>query len=519
MRRAGRRRTCPHLYVPYAAGARGGARKARGRSSALAQQAPETRAADRARSSPRSGSGDAQPGLPAGARRATGDIAVVVDRKTGEIVGILADRSLVAVNGAAVPRVAIMRALLAHRSCLASPFRAALAAAALAAASRSRGRRAAPRSRRAPPATARRGVPRSLDVTSGADARRAERRRAPRPGVAHQADDRVPRVRARCATRRSRRRRWSTVSERAWRAEGSRMFIEPRTAVSVDELLRGMIVQSGNDASIALAELVAGSEDGVRRADERRGGAARAHEHALRQRDRAVASAALLDGRATSRRLAAALIRDYPRVLPALLAEGIPLQQHHAAQPQPPAVDRSVRRRHEDRAHRGRGLVPDRLGEARRAPPARGRARRRVRRGARAPRRRSSSTTASRPSTRCSSTRRASRCRRCACGRARPTTSPAGFLADQYLTLPKGKADKLALTMTATEPLVAPVAQGPARGHGQGRARGQADRRVSAGRARRRARWRASSAARGIRCACGSSEPRPAPDTHDGGRP
>ena len=38
------------------------------------------------------------------------------------------------------------------------------------------------------------------------------------------------------------------------------MFIEPRKSVSVDELLHGMIVQSGNDASIALAELVAGSE-------------------------------------------------------------------------------------------------------------------------------------------------------------------------------------------------------------------------------------------------------------------
>lgn len=51
------------------------------------------------------------------------------------------------------------------------------------------------------------------------------------------------------------------VSERAWKAEGSRMFIEPRKAVSVDELVHGMIVQSGNDASIALAELVAGSEE------------------------------------------------------------------------------------------------------------------------------------------------------------------------------------------------------------------------------------------------------------------
>ena len=51
------------------------------------------------------------------------------------------------------------------------------------------------------------------------------------------------------------------VSERAWRAEGSRMFIEPRKPVTVDELIRGMIVQSGNDACIALAELIAGSEE------------------------------------------------------------------------------------------------------------------------------------------------------------------------------------------------------------------------------------------------------------------
>ena len=52
-----------------------------------------------------------------------------------------------------------------------------------------------------------------------------------------------------------------TVSERAWRAPGSKMFIEPRRPVSVDELIRGMVVQSGNDACIALAEAVAGSEE------------------------------------------------------------------------------------------------------------------------------------------------------------------------------------------------------------------------------------------------------------------
>jgi D-alanyl-D-alanine carboxypeptidase (penicillin-binding protein 5/6) len=50
------------------------------------------------------------------------------------------------------------------------------------------------------------------------------------------------------------------VSQYAWKAEGSRTFIEPRMPVTVDELLHGMIVQSGNDASIALAEAVAGSE-------------------------------------------------------------------------------------------------------------------------------------------------------------------------------------------------------------------------------------------------------------------
>ena len=51
-----------------------------------------------------------------------------------------------------------------------------------------------------------------------------------------------------------------TISENAWRTPGSRMFIEVGKRVSVHDLLLGMIVQSGNDASVALAEHVAGSE-------------------------------------------------------------------------------------------------------------------------------------------------------------------------------------------------------------------------------------------------------------------
>lgn len=51
------------------------------------------------------------------------------------------------------------------------------------------------------------------------------------------------------------------ISEKAWRMQGSRMFVEVGKHVSVEDLLRGMIIQSGNDATVALAEHVAGSED------------------------------------------------------------------------------------------------------------------------------------------------------------------------------------------------------------------------------------------------------------------
>lgn len=51
------------------------------------------------------------------------------------------------------------------------------------------------------------------------------------------------------------------VSERAWKMGGSRMFIEPRHTVTADQLVHGVIIQSGNDASVALAEAIAGSEE------------------------------------------------------------------------------------------------------------------------------------------------------------------------------------------------------------------------------------------------------------------
>lgn len=50
------------------------------------------------------------------------------------------------------------------------------------------------------------------------------------------------------------------VSEKAWKTPGSRMFIEPRKPVTVDEIIQGIVVQSGNDASVAIAETLAGTE-------------------------------------------------------------------------------------------------------------------------------------------------------------------------------------------------------------------------------------------------------------------
>jgi D-alanyl-D-alanine carboxypeptidase (penicillin-binding protein 5/6) len=105
------------------------------------------------------------------------------------------------------------------------------------------------------------------------------------------------------------------VSERAWRTGGSRMFIEPNKPVSVDELLHGMIIQSGNDATVALAELIAGSEDNfvalMNREAERLG---------LKNTRFTNATGLTETGHYSSARdlasLAVALIRDFPEYYP-----------------------------------------------------------------------------------------------------------------------------------------------------------------------------------------------------------
>jgi D-alanyl-D-alanine carboxypeptidase (penicillin-binding protein 5/6) len=105
------------------------------------------------------------------------------------------------------------------------------------------------------------------------------------------------------------------VSEKAWRTAGSRMFIEPNKPVTVNELLRGMIVQSGNDACIALAEAIAGSEEAFAERMNREA------QHLGMSGTHYVNSTGLPDPQhySTARdlaRMAQAVIRDFPEYYP-----------------------------------------------------------------------------------------------------------------------------------------------------------------------------------------------------------
>jgi D-alanyl-D-alanine carboxypeptidase (penicillin-binding protein 5/6) len=247
------------------------------------------------------------------------------------------------------------------------------------------------------------------------------------------------------------------VSQRAWRAEGSRMFIEPRRAVSVDELLHGTIIQSGNDASIALAELVGGSEEAfvaLMNKEAARVGMANTHftnvtglsapEHYSTAADMA--------------KLASTLIKDYPEFYPLYAQKEY--RYNNITQPNrnrllwsDPNVD-GVKTGHTEAAgwcliasakHGERRVLAVVLGAASDAARA-NEAQKLLNWGFQA-----FDTVQLYQSGKTISTLRV--------WKGTLSEVPAGFLADRYLTLPKGKADKLLLTLEAQEPLIAPIAR------------------------------------------------------------
>ncbi|MEO8344264.1 MAG: D-alanyl-D-alanine carboxypeptidase family protein [Betaproteobacteria bacterium] len=247
------------------------------------------------------------------------------------------------------------------------------------------------------------------------------------------------------------------VSARAWRAEGSRMFIEPRRAVSVDELLHGLIIHSGNDAAIALAELVAGSEESfVARMN--------AETARLQMTDTHFANVTGLTApehystAADLARLASAVIVDYPEFYPLYSQKefrynGITQTNRNRLLWTDPNVD-GIKTGHTEAAgwcliasakqgeRRVLAVVLGATSDAARANEAQ----KLLNWGFQA-----FDTVQLYQSGKTISTLRI--------WKGTLKEVPAGFLADRYLTLPKGKADKLTLTMEAQEPLMAPIAR------------------------------------------------------------
>ena len=247
------------------------------------------------------------------------------------------------------------------------------------------------------------------------------------------------------------------VSERAWRAEGSRMFIEPRRAVSVDELLRGMIVQSGNDASIALAELVGGTEEEF---------VARMNKEAARlgMANTRFANVTGLSApqhystAADLARLAAAVIRDYPEYYPLYAQKEF--RYNNITQPNrnrllwtDPNVD-GVKTGHTEAA--GWCLIASaQRGERRVLAVVLGAASDAAR-AAEAQKLMNWGFQAFDTVQLYQSGKQVTALR---VWKGASPEVPAGFLADRHLTIPKGRSDRLSLTMQADEPLIAPVAR------------------------------------------------------------
>ncbi|HEX8740208.1 MAG TPA: D-alanyl-D-alanine carboxypeptidase family protein [Casimicrobiaceae bacterium] len=245
------------------------------------------------------------------------------------------------------------------------------------------------------------------------------------------------------------------VSENAWRTGGSRMFIEPRKPVTVDELLHGVIVQSGNDATVALAELVAGSTGAfVQRMNDEAAklGLASTHyadvnglpspEHYSTANDLA--------------RLTVALIRDFPEYYPMFAIKeyrynNITQSNRNRLLWSDPYVD-GVKTGHTDDA--GYCLVASaKRGERRLVSVVLGAA---------------SDGERTADSQKLLNWGFQSYDTVALYQSGKPVTSlrvwkgaerevSAGFLANRYVTLPKGKASELKLTMQSTQPLIAPV--------------------------------------------------------------
>jgi len=236
------------------------------------------------------------------------------------------------------------------------------------------------------------------------------------------------------------------------------MFIEPRKAVSVDELLRGEIVQSGNDAAIALAETVAGSEGAfVERMNSEAARLGMKNTHFVNATG--LSAPQHVSTAADLARIAAAIVRDFPEYYPLYSIKeyrynNITQSNRNRLLWSDPYVD-GMKTGFTDAA--GYCLVAS---------------------AKRGPRRLLSVVLgAGSDAARASESQKllnygfqfydtvqlyqnGQSVNAVRVWKGAEKEVQAGFVADEYVTLPKGQAPKLKLTMETMEPLVAPVARG-----------------------------------------------------------
>ena len=248
------------------------------------------------------------------------------------------------------------------------------------------------------------------------------------------------------------------LSDKAWHAEGSRMFIDPKKAVSIDELLHGEIVQSGNDAAIALAEVSAGSEEAFVERMNRE--AARLGMKSTRFVKATGLPAPQQDSTANDLGLiAAAVIRDFPEYYPLYSIKeykynNITQSNRNRLLWSDPYVD-GMKTGFTDAAgycliasaKRGpRRLLAVVLGAASDA--------------ARASEAQKLLNYGFQFYDTVQLYQNGAQVSALKVWKGTADSVPAGFVADQYVTLPKAQAQNLKLTLEAVEPLIAPIARG-----------------------------------------------------------
>nr|WP_297572154.1 D-alanyl-D-alanine carboxypeptidase family protein [uncultured Deefgea sp.] len=248
------------------------------------------------------------------------------------------------------------------------------------------------------------------------------------------------------------------VSDKGWRTEGSRMYLDPKVPATVDDLIKGMIVQSGNDACVTLAEAIAGSEEVFAQLMNKEAKRLGLH-NSFFTNSTGLPDPALLVTTSDLGRLATAIINDFPEFYPVY---GIKeFKYNNISQPnrnlllyRDPFVD-GMKTGHT--ASAGYNLVTSSKRDGRRLIS--------VVVGTTSPEVRATESSKLLnwgaqffETPRLYTAKQA--VQQVPVWKGKADTVGVGFMQDQYITVPKGDAAKLKIDLVSQQPLMAPIKEG-----------------------------------------------------------